>query len=155
MRMPILVLFQRWQDEVDRLLFVDLTFFVGGAKTSFDKRKVITKILGRYNSAEDFQAALLVARKVVGVRHLKQPYADLKLPDLETSRTAFWLMVSEAINFGLGIMVAPPCRIIRCAQSSLMPKAGAEVRLHEVVRFPERTTRLTKRNNESVPPSQT
>ena len=94
-------LFQRWQNEVDRLLFVELTFFVGGTKTSFDKRKVMTKIVGRYNSKKDFQAALLAARKLVGVRYLKQPYADLKVPDLETSRTAFWLMVSEAVNFAL------------------------------------------------------
>ena len=94
-------LFQRWQNEVDRLLFVELTFFVGAAITSFDKRKVITRVVERYNSAEDFQAALLAARKLVGVRYLKQPYADLKLPALETSRTAFWLMVSEAVGLAL------------------------------------------------------
>ena len=94
-------LFQRWQNEVDRLLFVELTFFVGVAITSFDKRKVITRVVERYNSAKDFQAALLTARKLVGVRYLKQPYADLKLPDLETSRTAFWLRVSEAVGLAL------------------------------------------------------
>ena len=94
-------LFQRWQNEVDRLLFVELSLFIGITKTSFDKRKVIIKVIAGYDSADHFRAALLTARKLVGMRYLKQPYADLKLPDVETSRNAFWLMVGEAVDFTL------------------------------------------------------
>jgi hypothetical protein len=94
-------LFQRWQNEVDRLLFVELTFFIGCTKTPFNKRKVIAKAIAKYDSVDDFRSALRTARKLVGMRYLKQPYADLKLPDVETSRNAFWLMVSEAVELAL------------------------------------------------------
>ena len=94
-------LFQRWQNEVDRLLFVELSLFIGITKASFDKRKVIIQVIARYDSADHFRASLLTARKLVGMRYLKQPYADLKLPDAETSRNAFWLMVAEAVDFTL------------------------------------------------------
>jgi hypothetical protein len=93
--------FQRWQNEVDRLLFVELSFFIGCTKTSFDKRKLITKVIARYDSADDFRASLLTAKKLVATRYLKQPYADLMLPEVEPSRNAFWLMVSEAVELAL------------------------------------------------------
>jgi hypothetical protein len=44
---------------------------------------------------------LLFARKALAVRYLRQPQADLKLPDAETSRNAFWLTVSEAVSLAL------------------------------------------------------
>jgi hypothetical protein len=65
-RMTILVLFQRWQNEVDRLLFVELSLFIGITKTSFDKRKVIKKVIARYDSADRFSRFAADRKKTRG-----------------------------------------------------------------------------------------
>jgi hypothetical protein len=94
---------QEWRDEVERIIFIDLSFFIISAttKSSFDKRQVINEIIAEYNSAKTFQASLLMATKNVAARYLKRPRADLKLPDVESSRNAFWRMVSETVEFTL------------------------------------------------------
>lgn len=94
---------QYWRGEVERIIFVDLSFFISSVttKTGFDRRRAINEIIAEYDSAKTFQASLLIARKNLAARYLERPYADLKLPDVEPSRNAFWLMVSEAVELAL------------------------------------------------------
>jgi hypothetical protein len=42
-----------------------------------------------------------MARKNLASRYLKRPRADLKLPDVERCRNAFWQMVSGTVEFTL------------------------------------------------------
>jgi hypothetical protein len=92
---------QHWQAEVERILFIDLTFFIISAttETSFDRRRAINELIAECNSAKTFQVLLLIARKNLAVRYIKRPRPDLKLPDAGTSRNAFWRMVSGAVEF--------------------------------------------------------
>ena len=93
---------QHWRNEVDRILFVELVFFIQReTKAPFEKRKAIAEVIAEYNTGEGFRKMLLFARKALAVRYLRQPQADLKLPDAETSRNAFWLTVSEAVSLAL------------------------------------------------------
>ena len=94
---------EHWKKEVERLLFLEMSFFIDRAKTKagFDRRKAIDEILPAYASAEDFRRSLLAAKKVLAMHYLKRPHADLRLPDVETSNGAFWLMVNEAVNLAL------------------------------------------------------
>jgi len=94
---------QHWRGEVERIIFIDLSFFISSVttKTEFDKRRAINELIAQYDSAKTFQASLLMARKNLAARHLKRPYANLKLPDPEPNRDAFWLMVSEAVMLAL------------------------------------------------------
>jgi hypothetical protein len=94
---------QRWRDEVEGILFMDLSFFIGSVtpKTMFDRRRAINELIARYNSANTLQSALLMARKNLAARYLKRPRAGLKLPDVEPCRDAFWRMVSGTVEFTL------------------------------------------------------
>jgi hypothetical protein len=94
---------QRWRREVERIIFIDLSFFIISAttKSSFDKRRAINEIIAECDSLKTFQASLLMATKNLAVRYLKRPRANLKLPDVESSRNAFWRMVSETVEFTL------------------------------------------------------
>jgi hypothetical protein len=94
---------QQWRGEVERIIFIDLTFFIISAttKSSFDKRRAINEIIAEYNSPKAFQASLLMAAKNLAAQYLKRLRADLELPDVESSRNAFWRMVSETVEFNL------------------------------------------------------
>jgi hypothetical protein len=94
---------QRWRGEVERILFIDLTFYIFGATTkpAFARRQAIKAIIAEHKSRKSFHAWLSIGRKVVALRHLKCPPGELKLPDVESSRNTFWLMVSEAITYAL------------------------------------------------------
>ena len=94
---------QHWRGEVERIIFIDLSFFIISATTkpSFDKRRAISELLAEYNSPKAFQASLLMATKNLAARYLKRPRAGLKLPDVEQSRNAFWRMVSGTVEFAL------------------------------------------------------
>jgi hypothetical protein len=94
---------QQWRGEVERIIFIDLSFFIISATTkpSFDRRRAINELIAEYNSPKAFQASLLMATKNLAVRYLKLPRADLKLPDFEECRNAFWQMVSGTVEFTL------------------------------------------------------
>ena len=94
---------QHWRGEVERIIFIDLSFFIScvTTKTMFDKRRAINEITAEYDSAKTFQASLLMATKNLAARYLKRPRADLKLPDVEQCKNAFWLMVSGTVEFTL------------------------------------------------------
>ena len=94
---------QHWRGEVERIIFIDLSFFIISVttKTAFDKRQAMNELIAEYDSAKTFQASLLMARKNLAARYLKRPRADLKLPDVEQCRTAFWQMVSGTVEFTL------------------------------------------------------
>ena len=94
---------QHWRGEVERIIFIDLSFFISTVttKTAFDKRRAISELLAEYNSPKAFQASLLMARKSLAARYLKRPRAGLKLPDVEPCRNVFWRMVSGAVEFTL------------------------------------------------------
>jgi hypothetical protein len=94
---------QHWRNEVERILFMELAFFIQRVKTktAFDRRTAIDEVVAEYDSTEDFEGSLLAAKRALATRYLKQPHANLKLPDAETSRNGFWLMVSEAVNLAL------------------------------------------------------
>ena len=94
---------QHWRGEVERIIFIDLCFFIISVttKTAFDKRRAINELIAEYDSAKTFQASLLMARKNLAARYLKRPRADLKLPDVEPCKNAFWLMVSGTVEFTL------------------------------------------------------
>ena len=94
---------QHWRGEVERIIFIDLSFFISTVttKTAFDKRRAINELLAEYNSPKAFQASLLMARKNLAARYLKRPRAGLKLPDVEQSRNAFWRMVSGTAESAL------------------------------------------------------
>ena len=94
---------QHWRGKVVRIIFIDLSFFIISAttKSSFDKRRAINEIIAEYDSAKTFQALLLIAGNNLAARYLKRPRADLKLPDVESSRNAFWLMVCGTVEFAL------------------------------------------------------
>lgn len=93
-----------WRNDVERILFAELPFFTGYAKAKppFDKRKAIDEIVARYRGV-DFQSSLLLARRALAARYLRQLRGDLKLPDVEVSKNAFWLTVAEAINLALEV----------------------------------------------------
>jgi hypothetical protein len=93
----------RWRGGVERILFIDLSFFISSVttKTKFDRRRAINELIAEYNSAKAFQASLLIARKNLAARYIKRPHADLKLPDAEPCRNAFWRMVSGTVEFTL------------------------------------------------------
>jgi hypothetical protein len=87
---------------IDRIVFIDLVFFIINSEaTRFDKRAALAKTMADYDSAQDFRRLLLGARKLLAAPYLTNPNADLKLPDVETSRKAFWQMVSEAVELAL------------------------------------------------------
>ena len=94
---------KNWRDEVERIIFIDLAFFMISATTKpkFDRRQAINEIIAEYNSPMALQASLLMARKNLAARYLKRPRADLKLPDVELCRNAFWRMVSGTVEFTL------------------------------------------------------
>jgi hypothetical protein len=93
---------QHWRDEVDRIVSIDLVFFVLSSETTrFNKRAVVTQIMTEYDSVEDFRRFLRGAKKLLTIRYLKNSNADLRLPDVKRSRKAFWQMVSEAVNLAL------------------------------------------------------
>ena len=94
---------QHWRGEVERIIFIDLSFFIISVttKTAFDKRQAMNELIAEYDSAKTFQASLLMARKNLSARYLKRPRAGLKLPDVEQSRNAFWRMVSGTVEFAL------------------------------------------------------
>ena len=94
---------QHWRGEVERIIFIDLSFFIISVttKTAFDKRRAINELIAECDSAKTFQASLLMARKNLAARYLKRPRGDLKLPDVEQCRTAFWQMVSGTVEFTL------------------------------------------------------
>jgi hypothetical protein len=68
----------RWRDEVERILFIDLSFFISSVttKTAFDRRRAINEIVAEYSSAETFHASLFIASKNLAARYLKRPRAD-------------------------------------------------------------------------------
>src|ERR1700722_7396354 len=72
---------QHWRGEVERIIFIDLSFFIISATTkpSFDKRRAINELIAEYDSPKTFQALLLIAMKNLAARYLKRPRADLKL----------------------------------------------------------------------------
>jgi hypothetical protein len=93
---------QHWREEVERIIFIDLSFFVISAVTrpSFDRRRAINELIAEYNSPRAFQASQLMATKNLAARYLRRrPHADLKLPDVESSRNAFLRMVSRTVEF--------------------------------------------------------
>jgi hypothetical protein len=94
---------QHWRGEVERIIFIDLSFFIISATTKpkFDRRRAINELIAEYDSSKTFQASLLVARKNLAARYLKCPRAGLKLPDVELCRNAFWQMVSGTVEFTL------------------------------------------------------
>ena len=94
---------QQWRGEVERIIFIDLSFFIISAttKSSFDKRRAINELIAEYELAKTFQASLLMARKNLAARYVKRPRANLKLPDVERCRNAFWRMVSGTVEFTL------------------------------------------------------
>ena len=94
---------QHWRGEVERIIFIDLSFFIISVttKTAFDKGRAINELIAEYDSAKTFQASLLMVRKNLAARYLKRPRADLKLSDVEPCRNAFWLMVSGTVEFTL------------------------------------------------------
>src|SRR6202035_3835920 len=87
---------QRWRGEVERIIFIDLSFFISSVttKTGFDRQRAINKIIAEYDSPKTFQASLLLATKNLATLYLKRRRSDLKLPDAEQSRNAFWRVVS-------------------------------------------------------------
>jgi hypothetical protein len=91
---------QQWQGEVERIIFIDLSFFISSVKTktAFDRRRAINEIIAEYNSVKTFQASLLMARKNLAARYLKCPRAELKLPDVEPSKDAFRRVVSGTVE---------------------------------------------------------
>ena len=93
----------RWRDGVERILFIDLSFFISSVttKTSFDRRRAVKELIAEHNSAKRFQTALLLARRTLSTRYLKRPHAALNLPDMEMNRNAVWLLVSEAVSLAL------------------------------------------------------
>jgi hypothetical protein len=93
----------RWRGEVERIIFIDLSLFISNVttKTTFDRRRAINEVIAEYDSPKTFQASLLMARKNLAARYLKRPRADLKQPDVELSRNAFWRMVSGTVEFVL------------------------------------------------------
>lgn len=92
-----------WQGEVERIIFIDLSFFMSSVttKTGFDRRRAVGEIIAEYDSPKTFQASLLIARKNLAARYLKRPRAGLKLPDVEPCRNAFCRMVSGTVEFTL------------------------------------------------------
>ena len=68
----------RWRNDVERILFIDLSFFISSVKTKtvFDRRRAINELITEYDSAKTFQALLLMARKNLAARYLKRPRAD-------------------------------------------------------------------------------
>jgi hypothetical protein len=64
-------------------------------------QQAINELVAEYDSIKTFQASLLMARKNLAARYLKRPYADLKQPDAEPSRNAFWRLVSEVVMLAL------------------------------------------------------
>ena len=94
---------QRWRGEVERILFIDLTFYIFSVTTkpAFARRQAIRAIIAEHKSRKSFHAWLSLGREVLAVRYLKCPPGELKLPDVESSRNAFWLMVSQAVNSAL------------------------------------------------------
>src|SRR6266853_5159063 len=74
---------QHWRGEVERKIFMYLTFFISSVttKTAFDKRRAMNEIVAEYYSAKTLQASLLMATKNLAARYLKRLRADLKLPD--------------------------------------------------------------------------
>ena len=98
----------RWRGEVERILCIDLSFFITSVrtKTAFDRRRAMNEVIAEYDSAKTFQASLLTARKNLAARYLKRPCADLKLPDAQPCRNAFWRMVSGTVELALEGMTA-------------------------------------------------
>jgi hypothetical protein len=94
---------QHWRGKVERLIFIDLSFFISSVttKTAFDRRRAINEIIADYDSAKTFQALLLIARKNLAARYLKRPRADLKVPDVKPCKNAFWQVVSRTVEFTL------------------------------------------------------
>jgi hypothetical protein len=94
---------QHWRGEVERIIFIDLSFFIIGTTTtsSVDKRQAVNEVVAEYDSPKAFEAVLLIATKNLAARYLKRPRADLKLPDVEQCRNAFWRMVSETLELTL------------------------------------------------------
>ena len=73
----------------------------GTTKTKIDRRRAVDELIAEYNRPKGFQSSLFIARKTLAARYLKRPHADVKLPDAEPIRSAFWLMVSEAVTLPL------------------------------------------------------
>jgi hypothetical protein len=94
---------QHWREDVERIIFIDLSFFISTVttKTAFNKRRAINELIAECNSPEVLQASVLIARKTLAARYLKRPYADLKLPDIESCRSTFWRMVSGTVELSL------------------------------------------------------
>lgn len=94
---------QQWRDEVERILLIDLNFFLSSAATNpeLDRRRAIDDLIAEYYSPKAFRTSLLIAKRTLAARYLKRPYAEQTLPSVESSTTAFWLMVAEAVNLAL------------------------------------------------------
>lgn len=75
----------RWRGEVERIIFIDLSFFIISVATitAFDKRRAINEIIAEYDSANTFQASPSMARKNLAARYVKRPLAELKMPEVE------------------------------------------------------------------------
>jgi hypothetical protein len=81
---------QHWRSEVERLLFVQVSFLIDRTNTNspFDKRQAVEEVIEEYNPPEEWKS-LLSAKKAIAVRYLKDPHATLKLPDVQISHHSF------------------------------------------------------------------
>ena len=97
------VYIKHWRDEVDRLINKEMPVIVAmtETKTPFDRRIAAQEVIEEYNSMEKWGRLLTLARKIIATQYLKNPHADLKLPDIEISHDGFWLMVNTAIDLAL------------------------------------------------------
>src|SRR2546428_170057 len=77
---------RHWRSEVDRIVFIDFVFFIISSETTrFDRRAALAKTVANYDSTENFRRFLLAAKRLLATRYLKNPNANLKLPNAEST----------------------------------------------------------------------
>jgi hypothetical protein len=89
-----------WRGEVERLIWFELRTFIAGQtlKTKFERRKAIEEVT--QDLRKEFPRWLEAARTTLagGYFHSTKRRSDFKLPDVEDSAAAFWLMIDQVLD---------------------------------------------------------